>query len=126
VSSPIDYSKINFRPACPDPIKFDVQARIQSLRTSLDPNLDPEDPLYQPEQQHVNIKTLIKLYEEKKLDGTKAVWVVDGKVVSDEEAKKRTTWGWHEAVHYQFAQKHAFGHGPFGPHFHEAMGRPAE
>jgi hypothetical protein len=49
----------------PIPRTFDVQKRIQQLRGYLDPN----DPNYQPEQQHTNIKAAIKLYEDgKKMD----------------------------------------------------------
>jgi hypothetical protein len=47
------------------PTPSDVQKRIQQLRSYLDPN----DPNYQPEQQHTNIKAVIKLYEDGKIDG---------------------------------------------------------
>jgi hypothetical protein len=48
---------IEFAPAIPFPTSFDVQKRIQELRGDLDPN----NPIYQPEQQHTNIKAAIKL-----------------------------------------------------------------
>jgi hypothetical protein len=50
---------IEFSPVIPLPVPFDVQKRIQELRGYLDPN----NPDYQPEQQHTNIKAAIKLYE---------------------------------------------------------------
>ena len=61
----MDYSKIKFSPACPMPVPFDVQKRLQELRSFLDPN----NPNYQPENQHYNIKVAIKLYEEGKFMG---------------------------------------------------------
>jgi hypothetical protein len=56
---------IEFSPAIPSPAPFDIQKRIQELRSYLDPN----NPNYQPEQQHINIKAAIKLYEDGKIDG---------------------------------------------------------
>ena len=50
-------SKIEFSPAMPIPLVFDVQKRIEQLQSFLDPN----DPNYQPEEQHTNIKAVIKL-----------------------------------------------------------------
>jgi hypothetical protein len=84
--------KVEFSPAIPFPRAFDVQGHIKVLRDSL----DPKHPLYQPEQQHVNIKALIKLYEDKKLDGIQEVWLVEGKVVTEEEARNHTGWVWEE------------------------------
>jgi hypothetical protein len=57
--------QIEFSPAMPIPSVFDVDRRIRVLRDCL----DPKHPLYQPEQHHVNIKALIQLYEDKKIDG---------------------------------------------------------
>jgi hypothetical protein len=48
-----------FSPEVPLPEPFDVEERIQELRGYLDLN----NPDYQPEQQHTNIKAAIKLYE---------------------------------------------------------------
>jgi hypothetical protein len=110
----IDYSKIEFSPAMPMPIPFDVQQRIQELRSYLDPN----SPDYQPKQQHINIEAAIKLYEEGKIDGTGQVYINNGKIVPREEIYK-LPWSICEGRHYQFAQKHSYGHGPFGPNFHE-------
>jgi hypothetical protein len=76
----------------------DVQGHIQVLRDCL----DPKHPLYQPEQQHVNIKALIKLYEDKKLDGIQEVWLVEGKVVTEEEARNHTGWVWEEVCLFLF------------------------
>ena len=98
------------------PTTFDVQKRIQELRSYLDPN----DPTYQPEQQHTNIKATVELYEDGKSDGVKQVFIKDGKVVPEEEIHKGGAWTWSERRFYQFAQKHAYGHGLlFGVDFHE-------
>jgi hypothetical protein len=80
----IDYSKIEFSPAVPMPVPFDVRKRVQQLHSYLDPN----HPDYEPEYQHGNIKTAIKLYEEGKIDGMQRVYVKDGKIVSRAEAFK--------------------------------------
>jgi hypothetical protein len=113
----IDYSKIQFSPAVPMPVPFDVKERIQQLRNFLDPN----HPHYQlvPEYQHVNIKAIIKLYEEGKIDGTQKVYLKDGKIVPREEAFKGPSAPACEGMFYQLAQKHSYGNGPFGVGFHE-------
>jgi len=110
--------QIEFSPAMPIPRVFDVQGRIQVLRDCL----DPKHPLYQPEQQYVNIKAVIKLYEDKKIDGIQEVYIMEGKVVTKEEARNRPgyAYAWREGIPFQYAQKHTYGHGPFGPNFHEA------
>jgi hypothetical protein len=90
--------QIEFSPAIPIPFVFDVQGRIQQLHDFL----DPKHPLYQPEQQHVNIKALIKLYEDKKIDGIQEVWVMEGKVVTEEEAINYTGWAWQEVCLFLF------------------------
>jgi hypothetical protein len=84
--------KIEFSPAIPIPLVFDVQKRIQELRSYLDPN----DPNYQPEQQHTNIKAAIKLYEDGKIDGLRQVHIMEGKVVTEEEMCKGSAWAWGE------------------------------
>jgi len=56
---------IEFSPAIPLPAVFDAQKRVQELRGYL----DPRNLQYRPEQQHVNINTAIKLYEDGKIDG---------------------------------------------------------
>ena len=106
---------IEFSPAIPFPTPFDVQKRIQELRGYL----DPENPHYQPEQQHTNIKAAIKLYEDGKIDGMEQVFIMDGKLVSKKEMFRGSSWAMCEGRFHQFAQKHAYGHGPFGVNFHE-------
>jgi hypothetical protein len=75
---------IEFAPAIPFPRSFDVQKCIQELRGYLDPN----NPNYQPEQQHTNIKAAIKLYEDGKIDGVEQVFIKDGKLVPKQEIFK--------------------------------------
>jgi len=111
----IDYSKIKFSPMVPLPDTFDVEKRIEELRSYL----DPESPDYQPKNQHVNIKAVIKLYEEKKIDGTQQVFIKDGKIVSREETFKGPSPSFIEGIFYQFANKQDYGHGPFGVQHHE-------
>ncbi|KAI9768354.1 MAG: hypothetical protein M1840_004962 [Geoglossum simile] len=108
-------TNIEFSPAIPLPIVFDVQKRIQELRSYL----DPTSLQYQPEQQHTNIKAAIKLYEDGKIDGIQQVHIMEGKVVTREEVFKGSAWAWCEGMFYQYAQKFAYGHGPFGPPYHE-------
>ena len=115
----MDYSKIEFSPAIPHPVPFDVQKRIQQLRTYLDPN----HPKYEREQQHINIKAIIKLYEDGEIDGIKEVFVKDGKVVSEEEVFKGG-WSLREGLRHQYTGKQAYGHGPFGVNAHEGIMKP--
>jgi hypothetical protein len=111
----IDYSKIKFLPAIPMPLPFDVQKRIEELRSYLDPN----NPNHQPEYQYTNIKAAIKLYEEGKIDGMERVYIKDGEIVPREEAVKGPSPVFGEGRCHQLAEKHAYGHGPFGANFHE-------
>jgi hypothetical protein len=90
---------IEFSPAIPIPIFVNVQKRIQELRSYLDPN----NPHYQPEQQHTNIKAAIKLYEDGKIDGVEQVYIKDGKIVPKKEIFKGGSWSWNEGVWYQRA-----------------------
>jgi hypothetical protein len=83
---------IKFSPGIPIPAVFDIQERIQTLRSYL----DPKNPQYQPEQQHPNIKFAIKLYEDGKMDGLEHVYIMDGVVVTQEEALEGSTWVWSE------------------------------
>jgi hypothetical protein len=85
----MDTKKIEFAPAIPIPLVFDVQERIQQLRSYL----DPKHPYYHAEQK-VNIEAVIKLYEEKKIDGIQEVHVMEGKVVTEEEANNCPGWVW--------------------------------
>jgi hypothetical protein len=106
---------IKFSPAIAIPLTVDVQKRIEQLRGYLDPN----NPDYQPEQQHTNIKAAIKLYEDKKIDGVEQVYIKDGKIVPRKEVFTRGSWTWNEGIWHQRAQKHTYGHGPFGANCHE-------
>jgi hypothetical protein len=81
----------------------DIQKRIQELRGYLDPN----NPTYQPEQQHTNIKAAIKLYEDGKIDGAEQVFIKDGKVVARKEIFRRSPWSWFEGRFHRLAQTHA-------------------
>jgi hypothetical protein len=81
-----------FSPAMPIPPVFDVQKRIQMLHGYLDPN----NPEHQPEQQHLNIRTAIQLYEEGKIDGLHVVYIMDGKIVTREEIFRGTARAWVE------------------------------
>jgi len=111
----IDYSKIKFSPVCPMPAPFDVQKRLQELRSFL----DPSSTNYQPEMHHINIKAAIKLYEEGKIDGMQQVYIKDGKLVPREEIFKGPSPSMCEGRFYQLVGKHAYGHGPFGGNSHE-------
>jgi hypothetical protein len=90
-------NKIEFSPATPIPLVFDVQKRIQELRGYLDPN----NPQFQPEQQHANIKAVIKLYEDGKIDGLQQVYVMEGKIITRQEMFKRSTWAWGEVYSFR-------------------------
>ena len=63
------------------------------------------------EQQHTNIKAAIQLYEDGKIDGVEQVFIMNGKVVPKKEIFTGKAWSWSEGRWYQFAQKHAYGHG---------------
>jgi hypothetical protein len=89
---------IQFSPGFPILEPFDVQNRLQVLREYLNPN----SPNYQPQNQHVNIKATIKLYEDGKIDGIEQVFIMDGKVVSWEDMFKGTSWTWSEGRFCQF------------------------
>ncbi|KFY81690.1 hypothetical protein V500_11186 [Pseudogymnoascus sp. VKM F-4518 (FW-2643)] len=84
--------RTEFSPAIPIPFVFDVQARIKALQSYLDPN----NPDYQPERQHENIRAVIKLYEEGKIDGLKRTTIIDGKIAHFEEAFTSKTGSWIE------------------------------
>jgi hypothetical protein len=84
-------NKIEFSPAIPWPAPFDVQKRIQELRGYL----DPKHPWYECEQL-VNIKAVIQLYEDKKIDGSEDVFIMEGKVVTEDETLEGTAWAWVE------------------------------
>jgi hypothetical protein len=92
-------SEIKFLPAIPLPFVFDVQERLRQLRGYLDPN----NPRYEREEQHVNIKAIIKLYKDGKIDGLVHVYVMEGKIVTREEVfKKGKKWAWFEVYSFKF------------------------
>jgi len=91
-------NKIEFSPAVPIPLVFDVQKRIQELRGYL----DPKNSHFQPPQQHVNIKAAIKLYEDGKIDGLQQVDIMEGKVVTREEVFEGSAWAWSEVHSFKF------------------------
>jgi hypothetical protein len=115
----IDCSKIKFDPGfIPPPL--DIKKRLEQLRGYLDPN----DPWYQPEYQHTNIRAIIKLYEEGKIDGNQHVYVQDGKIVSREQRFKVPIPSMVEGMFHQYAEKVSYGHGPFGNNNHEVSNFP--
>jgi hypothetical protein len=83
---------IKFSPAIPIPFIFDVPARIKALQGYL----DPTNPSYQPERQHINIRAVIKLYEEGKISSLERTTIIDGKVAPHEEAFRSKTGSWTE------------------------------
>jgi len=98
-------SAIKFSPGIPWVEPFDVHKRLQELRGFLDPN----NPHYQPERQHINIKAVIKLYEEGKINGEGIVFIMNGKVVDEKETFKGPYCAWSEGMHHQYALKHSYG-----------------
>jgi hypothetical protein len=91
-------SQIEFSPAMPLPLVFDVQERIKQLHGYL----DPKNPQYEREEQHVNIKAAIKLYEDGKIDGLQHVYIMEGKIVTRQEVFKGTAWAWFEVHSFKF------------------------
>jgi hypothetical protein len=85
---------ITFAPAFPIPFVFDVEERLQQLHSYLEPG----NPMYQPEPQHINIKAAIKLYKDGKIDGLQQVYIMNGEVVTKEVVRNRKTWAWEEVV----------------------------
>ena len=96
------------------PPPFDVQKRIEELRSFL----DPKHPWYIKEQE-TNIKAAIKLYEEGKIDGVNTVYLHDGKIISEKESYTTPWCAMEGGYHYQCAQKQTYGHGALGPNHHE-------
>lgn len=81
-----DYSNVQFSPAMPIPIEFDVQERIKELRSYLDPTNASYERIEQPK----NIRVAITFYEEGRIDGINLVFIVDGKITSWEDVGKET------------------------------------
>ncbi|KAI9862715.1 MAG: hypothetical protein M1813_004211 [Trichoglossum hirsutum] len=89
-------SQITFAPAFPMPFVFDVEERLQQLHSYLEPG----NPMYQPEPQHINIKAAINLYKEGKIDGLQRVYIMNGEVSTEEAALNAMTWVWTEDYDY--------------------------
>ena len=85
-------SPTKFSAAVPLIAPFDTKKRIEDFQSYL----DPTDPWYQPEGQHRNIKAVIQLYKDGKIDGHGQVYVMNGQVVSQEQAHNSSRWAWHE------------------------------
>jgi len=99
-------------PLIPIPNPVDPNKRILELESYL----DPKRPDFISEQQHENIKTVIRLYKEGTIDGSKEVCVNEGKVISMEETFNRTSASFIEGPPvYELAEKYAYGPGQFGP-----------
>jgi hypothetical protein len=90
--------QVEFSPATPIPLVIDTKARIKELQGYLDPN----NPEYKPERQHVNIRAAIKLYKEGKIDGIQRTTIIDGKVVPFEDVVKSKAAFWIEVVLYSY------------------------
>jgi hypothetical protein len=107
--------KIKFLPLVPIPDPIDPRKRIQELHSYL----DPTSPSYLPQNQHVNVKAVIRLYEEGRINGVEEVCVKEGKIVSKAETFKGPSPSFIEGTCYELADKHAYGHGQFGAKHHE-------
>jgi hypothetical protein len=75
----------------------------KSVSDKLRGYLDPNSPHYQREEQHDDIKTVIKLYEDGKIDGLEHVFVMEGKIVTQKEVfKKGKKRAWFEVYSFKF------------------------
>ncbi|KAF9252770.1 hypothetical protein CBS147333_2979 [Penicillium roqueforti] len=77
--------------------------------------LDPNDPLYRPSQAK-NVATVIELYQNGTITVNDEVFVVDGRVASQEEciaAKKPYFCERGNRTSQQCVQKASYGHGPY-------------
>lgn len=108
---------IKILPSAPAVAPFDIQKRIEELHNYL----DPKSSNYQPEHQHINIRAVIKLYQEGKIDGVEQVFIKDGKLIPRKEIATGPSAPWIEGLFHQMAQKYSYGHGAFGNNFHEVM-----
>ncbi|OBT82249.1 hypothetical protein VE02_09206 [Pseudogymnoascus sp. 03VT05] len=95
-------NQVEFSPATPIPLVIDTKARIKELQCYLDPN----NPEYEPERQHVNIRAAIKLYEEGKIDGIQRTTIIDGKIVPFEDVVKSKAAFWIGGTFFQQAQNY--------------------
>lgn len=83
---------------CP-PVPFDVQARINELRS----HLDPDSPIYERPEQHENIETAITLYEEGKINGVDRVFIRRGKLIQWKDFGINPAWTWVEGMSHQLS-----------------------
>lgn len=97
LQAPTAMGELEFSPGILFPTPFDVPKRLRQLHSYL----DAKDPKYQREQQHTNIKAVIKLYEEGKIDGVEHVFIKNGKLVPKKEIYKGDAWCWTEGVRRQ-------------------------
>lgn len=74
-------SAVVWRPVCPIPTKFNVEARIRLLKDQL----NPQYPHYRAGQRD-NLLKLIELYEAGKVPAGIRIYLVEGKVVDFETA----------------------------------------
>lgn len=84
--------QVELSPATPIPLVIDTKARIKELQSYLDPN----NPEYKPERQHVNIRAAINLYEEGNIDGIQRTTIIDGKIAAFEDVVKSKAAFWIE------------------------------
>jgi len=81
-----------FSPAMPIPLHFDVGRRI----VELEGYLNPEDPRYQPPEQHLNIRKVIDLYKTGTIAGGEQVCVCHGRIIPLEDLFRIKDWKWLE------------------------------
>jgi hypothetical protein len=88
---------MEFLPAIPIPLQFDIEGRIKLLRALL----DPSHPEYL-EYQKINIKAAIALYEGGTINTNERryIWFSNGKMVPFEEAMKSGEPVWIEVTVY--------------------------
>jgi len=112
---------IEFSPVIPIPRQFDVNKRLQQLKSLLN-NRKPPKSKQHPDYRFLhseNIKALIELYENGEIQGGQEVCLIAGRRVSSEEALKSTDAVWIENTPSQYALKQLYGHGGLGPPYHE-------
>ena len=75
----------------------DIPQRLRELRAYLDPN----DPRYEREEQHINIRTAIALYEAGTIDGIRKVHVMNGEIVPLTKIFRGPYCSWSEGMSFQ-------------------------
>ncbi|MCJ1426613.1 hypothetical protein MMC29_004516 [Sticta canariensis] len=103
-SDPV-YHPLAFGPILPVPIEDCVKRRIHALKLFL----DPDSEYYQQEGQHPNIRAVLKMYENGELvDNRKGTWLMNGQVVTKEEATGGKSWAWVEVRSSKSCDEKAF------------------